>query len=229
MGRPGSSDSRDRGTVLFDHLANSGLVTCTKACDGIGLHLAIFARVSEISTDTANRTVTSYRSANHHTEPGPDRTSRPYKQEQSNDHHHLEHPREASPSSPRCWRCAHPRRLWRFRLRRRAADAAATASVVSTGSTSEGDVLTDSAGLSLYGFTPDVGGTPTCVDGGAQSWPPLTVDGDALPDGLDPAVFSLVTHADGSTQLATGGWPLYLFAGDAVAGDRLHVDYGDPP
>lgn len=100
-----------------------------------------------------------------------------------------------------------------------AESAAATGGAVTTGSTSEGDVLTDAAGLSLYGFTPDAGGTPTCVDGCAQAWPPFTVEGDALPDGLDPAVFSVVTHPDGSSQLAAGGWPLYYFAGDAAAGD----------
>ena len=91
--------------------------------------------------------------------------------------------------------------------------------LIATGATSEGDVLTDAAGLSLYGFTPDEGGTPTCTDGCAQAWPPFTVDGDSLPDGLDPSVFSVVTHPDGSTQLAAGGWPLYYFAGDAAAGD----------
>ncbi len=101
------------------------------------------------------------------------------------------------------------------------ADDAATddASVVATGSTAEGDILTDAAGLSLYGFTPDVGGTPTCTDACADAWPPFTVESDALPAGLDASVFSVVTHPDGSNQLAAGGWPLYYFAGDAAAGD----------
>lgn len=100
-----------------------------------------------------------------------------------------------------------------------AAPAASGSALVATGATSAGDVLTDAAGLSLYGFTPDEGGTPTCTDGCAQAWPPFTVDGDALPEGLDPSVFSVVTHPDGSSQLAAGGWPLYYFAGDAAAGD----------
>jgi len=99
------------------------------------------------------------------------------------------------------------------------APAASSSTLIAIGSTSEGDVLTDAAGLSLYGFTPDVGGTPTCTDGCAQAWPLVTVDGDSLPDGLDASVFSVVTHPDGSTQLAAGGWPLYYFAGDAAPGD----------
>lgn len=80
-------------------------------------------------------------------------------------------------------------------------------------------ILTDPAGLSLYGFTPDADGAPTCVDDCARAWPPFTVDGDALPESLDASVFSVVTHPDGSSQLAAGGWPLYYFAGDAAPGD----------
>jgi predicted lipoprotein with Yx(FWY)xxD motif len=100
-----------------------------------------------------------------------------------------------------------------------AESATSNGAPVATGATSEGNVITDAAGLSLYGFTPDAGGTPTCTDGCAQAWPPFTVDGDSLPDGLDASVFSVVTHPDGSTQLAAGGWPLYYFAGDAAAGE----------
>lgn len=91
---------------------------------------------------------------------------------------------------------------------------------VSTGTTDIGDVLVDTAGLTLYGFLDDrEAGGPTCNDACADAWPPLVVDGSELPDGLDPEVFSLVTRDDGSQQLAAGIWPLYLFAGDAEAGE----------
>jgi predicted lipoprotein with Yx(FWY)xxD motif len=82
-----------------------------------------------------------------------------------------------------------------------------------------GTILTDAAGLTVYGFTQDATGTPTCTGGCADNWPPVTVDGGALPDGLDPAVFSVVERADGTFQLKAGDWPLYRFAGDAAPGD----------
>lgn len=101
-----------------------------------------------------------------------------------------------------------------------AADTAGDApAIVTTGTTDVGDVLTNSGGRSLYGFTPDVDGTPTCNDGCAEAWPPVSVDSAQLPAGLDPAIFSVVQRDDGSNQLAAGGWPLYLFASDIVAGD----------
>lgn len=99
------------------------------------------------------------------------------------------------------------------------AEAPASSAAVSVGSSAEGDILVNADGLSIYGFTPDTDGTPTCVDGCASAWPPVTVDGDGLPEGLDPAVFSVVAHPNGSNQLVAGGWPLYLFAGDAAPGD----------
>jgi predicted lipoprotein with Yx(FWY)xxD motif len=82
-----------------------------------------------------------------------------------------------------------------------------------------GDVMVDADGLTLYGFTLDTNGTPTCVDKCADAWPPLTVDGPDLPAGLDPNIFSVVEAPDGSHQLKAGKWPLYNFAGDAEPGD----------
>ena len=93
------------------------------------------------------------------------------------------------------------------------------AGIVSVGSTELGDALVDEAGLTLYGFTDDGEGNPTCNGACADAWPPVIVDGSALPDGLDPAVFSVVERADGSFQLKAGRWPLYRFAGDAGPGD----------
>lgn len=97
---------------------------------------------------------------------------------------------------------------------------AADASVsISTGSTDVGDVLTNDAGLSLYGFLPDEGGTPTCGGACADAWPPIMLPSADLPDGLDPAIFAVTDGIDGGSQLMAGGWPLYTFAGDAAAGD----------
>ncbi|GJM38694.1 MAG: hypothetical protein DHS20C19_20610 [Acidimicrobiales bacterium] len=90
---------------------------------------------------------------------------------------------------------------------------------VDTATTDAGDVLVDENGLSLYGFTNDVDGVPTCFDACADAWPAVSVDGMALPEGLDAAIFSIVDRGDGTYQLAAGSWPLYRFAGDGAAGD----------
>ena len=82
-----------------------------------------------------------------------------------------------------------------------------------------GTILADAAGLTVYGFKQDTAGTPTCTDGCADAWPPVTVDGETLPGGLDPGVFSVVERSDGTYQLKAGDWPLYRFAGDAAPGD----------
>ena len=96
----------------------------------------------------------------------------------------------------------------------------ASGPIVATGSTDLGEVLVDSEGLSLYGFTPDKdAGAPTCVDACENAWPPLFVDGDELPEGLDASVFSIVEHPSGQNQLQAGDWPLYLFSGDAAPGE----------
>lgn len=91
--------------------------------------------------------------------------------------------------------------------------------VVQTGQTDLGEVLTTADGLTLYGFTNDAGGNPTCEADCAQTWPPLTVESSELPPGLDAEVFSVVQRPDGTSQLAAGAWPLYLFSGDAAPGD----------
>ena len=42
-----------------------------------------------------------------------------------------------------------------------------------------GSILVDADGMTLYGFTPDEGGTPTCYDDCATAWPPLLADSAA--------------------------------------------------
>lgn len=96
---------------------------------------------------------------------------------------------------------------------------AAAGAVVSTGDTDLGEVLTNADGLTLYAFTPDEGGTPTCEGDCATAWPPLTVDGEELPEGLDSSQFSVVERSDGTYQLAANDWPLYTFGGDSAPGD----------
>lgn len=98
-------------------------------------------------------------------------------------------------------------------------DAADGASV-QLGDTEFGGVLTDADGLSLYAFTKDVGGTPTCADACAEAWPPATTDGDPVAsDGINSDVISTVPALSGGQQLKAGEWPLYRFTGDGAPGD----------
>ena len=81
--------------------------------------------------------------------------------------------------------------------------------------------------MTVYGFTNDGNGTPTCEGGCAEAWPPVIVDGDELPAGLDPNLFSVVERPDGTMQLKAGKWPLYRFAGDEAPGDVNGQGSGD--
>jgi predicted lipoprotein with Yx(FWY)xxD motif len=84
-----------------------------------------------------------------------------------------------------------------------------------------GPILADSQCHTLYGFTNDTDGESTCFDDCAATWPPLFVPDDSVPplaDELDPSLFSVVEHPEGS-MLKIGDWPLYLFGPDTAPGD----------
>jgi predicted lipoprotein with Yx(FWY)xxD motif len=83
-----------------------------------------------------------------------------------------------------------------------------------------GQILVDGKGMTLYLFTPDEAGTPTCYDGCAQAWPPLLADGEvSVGEGLDDSDFSTAARTDGGDQVKVGNWPLYYFANDKAPGD----------
>lgn len=95
---------------------------------------------------------------------------------------------------------------------------ATTDADVALGETDLGEVLVNAEGLTLYGFTNDAEGEPTCFDECAGTWPPAIVDGEPSLGDLDGSVFTVVEHPEGS-QLKAGDWPLYTFASDAAPGD----------
>jgi predicted lipoprotein with Yx(FWY)xxD motif len=84
-----------------------------------------------------------------------------------------------------------------------------------------GQILVDAEGMTLYLFTPDEAGTPTCYDACAEAWPPLLAEGDEIEvgEGLDDSDFSTVARTDDGEQIKIGDWPLYYFAGDEAPGD----------
>ena len=84
-----------------------------------------------------------------------------------------------------------------------------------------GQVLVDSGGHTLYAFSADAGGKPTCEGACAKAWPPLLVEqGEPEPsNGAGAARLGTVTRADGSRQVTYAGHPLYSFAGDKAPGE----------
>ncbi|SFM64772.1 Predicted lipoprotein with conserved Yx(FWY)xxD motif [Chitinophaga sp. YR627] len=87
--------------------------------------------------------------------------------------------------------------------------------------TTFGAIMTDSTGKTLYFFSNDAQGIPTCKDGCAAVWPTFYVEESALTvdSSLNKADFTTVTRPDGTKQTAYKGWPLYYYAQDAAAGE----------
>lgn len=96
-----------------------------------------------------------------------------------------------------------------------------------------GAYLVDENGLSLYLFEEDRregergrSVESDCIDGCLARWP--TVGGDPMPtagEGVDPALIGAFVRPDGKTQATYGGWPLYTFAEDFLAGDVYGHDF----
>lgn len=92
---------------------------------------------------------------------------------------------------------------------------------VDVGTTDLGQVLVDLTGRTLYVFTDDAAGSPTCVDESCTKvWPPLTGTAIAVGTGVPTTSgeFKLVPRPDGASQLTIYGRPLYTYSGDAGPG-----------
>jgi predicted lipoprotein with Yx(FWY)xxD motif len=84
-----------------------------------------------------------------------------------------------------------------------------------------GNILTDSAGMTLYVFNHDTPGASNCTGTCAQNWPPLTVPADAMPTagtGITGQL-SVIPRSDGTYQVTYNDMPLYRFIGDKQPGD----------
>lgn len=83
------------------------------------------------------------------------------------------------------------------------------------------DILVDVQGRTLYYFTPDKGGSPTCSGACAAKWPAAMLADGVDADGITNlgGTLSHVPALAGGSQLTFNGWPLYTFAGDAAPGD----------
>jgi predicted lipoprotein with Yx(FWY)xxD motif len=105
--------------------------------------------------------------------------------------------------------------------------ASASGAALATAEGSLGTMVVDANGLTLYAFTPDDAGVPTCVDACADAWPPAFVDGEPTVEGVDASLVATVEHPAGGTQLVIDGHPLYTFAGDSAPGDVNGQGSGD--
>ncbi|HEU4914985.1 MAG TPA: hypothetical protein VFV13_00295 [Acidimicrobiia bacterium] len=99
-----------------------------------------------------------------------------------------------------------------------ATTSVAMAEGVHTADTDLGAILVDGEGFTLYLFTNDTEGTSNCNEGCIENWPAVPGDTAVGPD-LDASLFSSITRADGSEQLAVNGMPLYRYTPDAAPGD----------
>ena len=98
-----------------------------------------------------------------------------------------------------------------------ASGAPATVGVANVGL---GKVLVNSNGRTLYLFGKDSGTTSACSGACAVNWPPLRASGKpTLGSGADSSLVGTTMRSDGKPQVTYNGHPLYLFSGDAKAGD----------
>jgi predicted lipoprotein with Yx(FWY)xxD motif len=97
------------------------------------------------------------------------------------------------------------------------------------GSSSLGDIVVDSKGMSLYYFTKDVkdSGTSACTGGCLTAWPPLLTTADEPKvEGVTGTV-GTITTPEGAKQVTLNGMPLYYFEKDTKAGDILGQGVND--
>jgi predicted lipoprotein with Yx(FWY)xxD motif len=79
-------------------------------------------------------------------------------------------------------------------------------------------VLTNSAGHTLYWFGPDTSTTSKCTGSCATYWPPVT--GPATAGSGVTGTLSVITRSDGTKQATYDGHPLYTYVGDTAPGQN---------
>jgi predicted lipoprotein with Yx(FWY)xxD motif len=79
-------------------------------------------------------------------------------------------------------------------------------------------VLTNSAGFTLYSFAPDTSTTSKCTGSCTTYWPP--VKGPATAGSGVTGTVSVITRSDGTMQATYDGHPLYTYVGDSAPGQN---------
>src|SRR5262249_18989441 len=103
------------------------------------------------------------------------------------------------------------------------AGSAVTFTMKSAKSTALGTtIVVNASGKTLYHYADDKKNTVKCNGSCATTWPPLLIAAGKKPvagAGLTASKVGTVKRPDGKIQVTYGGYPLYLFSGDAKAGD----------
>jgi len=98
------------------------------------------------------------------------------------------------------------------------ASSASSANTVMVRTIAGTQVLTNSAGLTLYWFAPDTSTTSKCTGSCATYWPPLKGPVTAGP-GVT-GTLGVITRPDGTMQATYDGHPLYTYAADSAPGQN---------
>jgi len=96
------------------------------------------------------------------------------------------------------------------------AAAASSGTTLKTTTIGGTQVLTNSAGLTLYWFAPDTSTTSKCTGSCATYWPP--VKGPATEGSGVTGTVGVITRPDGTMQATYNGHPLYTYAADGGPG-----------
>jgi len=92
--------------------------------------------------------------------------------------------------------------------------------VISLGHTSDGMVLVDSNGMTLYDFHKDKGTTSSCYGACEQAWPPVATEGEPTAgNGASASKLGTTKRKDGTMQVTYAGHPLYTFVEDKKPGE----------
>jgi len=95
------------------------------------------------------------------------------------------------------------------------ASSGATVTETTIGGT---EVLTNSAGFTLYWFAPDTSTTSKCTGSCATYWPPLK--GPVTAGSGVTGTLGVITRPDGTMQATYDGHPLYTYAADTAPGQN---------
>ena len=99
--------------------------------------------------------------------------------------------------------------------------AAAVGADMTVSSSSAGQIVVDSKGMTLYFFTKDVkdSGTSACTEACLTAWPIFTTTSDApTVEGVTGTV-GTIASPDGKKHVTLNGMPLYYYAKDKAPGD----------
>lgn len=82
-----------------------------------------------------------------------------------------------------------------------------------------GEILTDSAGHTLYFFARDADGNSACAGNCLSMWPRYYSSHAASSKDIDGDDMGAITLEGGAKQTTYKGWPLYYYANDNAPGD----------